>query len=98
MSPLINENAGAVSRTIKPGEVWPDNRGKHIQAHGGGILKIGDNYYWFGEDRSRENDPDKRYVACYSSKDLVNWEFRNQVVKLSDPEDLGPRWVLERPK
>ena len=23
------------------------NTGKHIQAHGGGILKVGDIYYWY---------------------------------------------------
>ena len=27
-------------KIINPGEVWPDNRGEHIQAHGGGIIKI----------------------------------------------------------
>jgi hypothetical protein len=55
-------------------------------------------YYWFGEDRSPSNDPDKRFVACYSSKDLVHWTFRRQVVAWTDPENLGPHWVLERPK
>jgi hypothetical protein len=29
---------------IKPGDIWPDNNGKHIQAHGGGIIKIGKTY------------------------------------------------------
>jgi hypothetical protein len=86
------------AQTIRPGAVWPDNRGRHIQAHGGGVIKLGDTYYWFGEDRSRDNDPDYRYVACYSSRDLAHWTFHRQVVKLSDPEQLGPRWVLERPK
>lgn len=95
---MITGGAPAVPQTIKPGEVWLDNRGKHIQAHGGGIIKLGDTYYWFGEDRSQSNAPDKRYVACYSSKDLVNWKFRNQVVAITDPDDLGPTWVLERPK
>ncbi len=84
--------------TIRPGEVWPDNRGQHIQAHGGGIIKLGDTWYWFGEDRSQGLDPEKRYVSCYSSKDLAHWTFRNQVLKQSDPGDLGPRFVLERPK
>ncbi|MGO8701027.1 MAG: family 43 glycosylhydrolase [Limisphaerales bacterium] len=37
-------------------------------------------------------------MACYSSTDLARWTFRSQVVKLSDPEQLGPYWVLERPK
>ncbi len=84
--------------TIRPGESWPDDRGRHVQAHGGGIIKLGDTYYWFGEDRSQDNDPGKRYVACYSSMDLAHWTFRNQVIKLADPDNFGPEWVLERPK
>lgn len=95
---LVLSVTGVGAQTISPGEVWPDDRGQHIQAHGGGILKVGDTYYWFGEDRSRDNEPDKRYVACYSSKDLVHWTFRNKVVRLSDPEKIGDGWVLERPK
>jgi hypothetical protein len=90
--------ATAAPQIIRPGEVWPDNRGRHIQAHGGGIIKLGDTYFWFGEDRSQGLDPEKRFVSCYSSKDLVHWTFRNQVVQWGDPENLGPRWVLERPK
>ena len=72
-------SAGATrhgSGVIDPGAVWLDNRGKEIQAHGGGILHQGRTYYWFGEDRSQGNDPDKRYVACYSSTDLAHWRFR----------------------
>jgi hypothetical protein len=88
----------ASGQLIRPGQLWPDDRGKHVQAHGGGILHWEGAYYWFGEDRSQDNDPNYRYVACYSSRDLVHWTFRRQVVKLSDPEQLGPRWVLERPK
>ncbi len=88
----------AASPIIKPGESWLDNRGQGIQAHGGGITLWHGTYYWFGEDRTQSNDPDKRYVARYSSKDLVHWQFRRQVVALADPEHLGPHWVLERPK
>jgi hypothetical protein len=88
----------AAAQTIKPGEAWPDDRGQHIQAHGGGIIKLGDTYYWFGEDRGQGLDPSRRYVSCYSSKDLAHWTFRNQVMKQADPGDLGPRFVLERPK
>ena len=83
---------------IKPGGIWPDNRGEHVQAHGGGILKLGDTFYWFGEDRARNNDRGLRQVSCYSSTNLVDWTFRNQVVKLADPENLGQGWILERPK
>ena len=91
-------NAMAVPAAFNPGADWPDNRGQHIQAHGGGILKLGSEYYWFGEDRTQGLDHSYRYVSCYSSSDLAHWTFRGQVVKLADPEELGPRWVLERPK
>lgn len=88
----------ALSKTIEPGSLWLDDRGKHIQAHGGGIIKLKDTWYWFGEDRSQDNLPNKRYVACYSSKDLVNWRFRRQVLQADDPANLGTLFVLERPK
>ena len=91
-------NIVAAPQTIKPGELWLDDRGQHIQAHGGGIIKLGDIYYWFGEDRSQGLDRTKRYVSCYASTDLAHWTFRNQVIKLGDPENLGPRRVVERPK
>ena len=65
---------------IDPGAVWPDDRGQHIQAHGGGVVRVGQTFYWFGEDRSRSNPPGRKYVACYSSSDLLHWTFRRQVV------------------
>jgi hypothetical protein len=89
------EPAGPV--TIRPGEIWPDDRGNHIQAHGGGILKFDDTYYWFGEDRTRGLPRTKRYVACYASKDLGNWVFRRRV-EFDDPNKSNSWWVLERPK
>ncbi len=95
--PLLN---GCVTgaQTISPEARWTDDRGLQIQAHGGGILKYGNTYYWFGEDRSGGLDRSKRYVSCYCSTDLAHWRFCNRVVQLSDPENLGWGWVLERPK
>lgn len=91
--------AAAQEGVIRPGERWLDDRGRHIQAHGGGILRHGDAWYWFGEDRGRENERGKRYVSCYRSTDLVNWEFRNQVLAMAAPEGIPRRgFVLERPK
>lgn len=44
----------------------------HIQAHGGQVVKVGDAYYWYGEDRSNgyDNSPG---VHAYMSTDLYNW-------------------------
>jgi len=94
---MLQQSCSAQEKVIRPGEVWLDDRGRSIEAHGGGILKVKDTYFWFGEDRTPSNDPDKRYVSCYSSADLVHWKFRNQVLKLSNPENLT-NWILERPK
>lgn len=88
----------AQQSVIRPGEIWPDNNGNHIQAHGGGIMKLGNTYYWYGEERSKGLDSNYRYVSCYSSKDLVNWTFKRDVVKMSDSDSIGRTWILERPK
>lgn len=84
--------------TISPREVWPDVDGSHIQAHGGGIIKIKKTYYWYGEQRGQGLDPKYRYVSCYSSKDLMNWKFLANVVKMLPPDTLPAGWILERPK
>lgn len=83
---------------IDPGAVWPDSAGQHIQAHGGGIIKIGKVYYWYGEQRAQGLDTNYRYVSGYRSTDLMNWTFIGNVLQLTDPEHLGARWILERPK
>jgi len=95
---IVSLTGFAQNKVISPGAVWPDDKGNHIQAHGGGIIKIKDTYYWYGEERAKGLDPNYRYVSCYSSTDLMNWKFRGDVVKMSDPENLGEGWILERPK
>lgn len=88
----------AAHRLIEPGVLWLDDRGRHIQAHGGAVIRHGDAWYWFGEDRSVENAPAQRCVSCYTSRDLVSWTFCKQVLRLTDPEAFGDEWILERPK
>ncbi|MGB8353972.1 MAG: family 43 glycosylhydrolase [Chthoniobacteraceae bacterium] len=95
---MLAGSAFAAPQTINPGEIWPDDRGEHIQAHGGGVIKLGDTWYWFGEDRGKDKPPGKPCVACYSSEDLAHWKFRNRVVVADDPAKLGKYWILERPK
>ena len=60
---------------IHPGAVWPDDRGLHIQAHGGGIIHFGSEWFWFGEDRTQTDDKVRHFISCYSSSDLVHWKF-----------------------
>lgn len=101
---LMAATPGAHSQTaspqtaIRPGEVWLDDRGKPIQAHGGGVIQLNGAFYWFGEDRSPGNDPNKRYVAGYTSRDLVHWHFMCQCLVLDNPDNLGPNVIVERPK
>lgn len=83
---------------VKPGAVWRDTQGHVIEAHGGGILHYGHVWYWFGTDRNPKLDPAKRYVNCYSSRDLMHWKYLGHALVLKDPEHLGAHWVLERPK
>lgn len=59
----------------KNGTLWLDTDGNPIQAHGGYIIKHEGFYYWYGENRIGDN-----YVACYRSTDLLNWEFRRNVL------------------
>jgi beta-xylosidase len=91
-------HASEMRATIQPKEIWPDDRGEHINAHGGGVIKYGDTWYWFGEYRPKNEARGRHYVSCYSSKDLMNWTFRKVVFDSDPPEDIGPRWVMERPK
>lgn len=86
------------TKVVVPGGIWPDENGEHIQAHGGGIIKVGKYYYWYGEERRKGLDTNYRYVSCYASKDLMNWTFKGDVFRLSNPDSLGGKWVLERPK
>jgi hypothetical protein len=80
--------------TINPGLSWKDNSGNVIQAHGGGVLKVGKIFYWYGEDRS-DNKSSQR-INCYSSADLKNWTFRKVVLSSSTPGMAQAN--LERPK
>jgi hypothetical protein len=84
--------------TFKNGGFWNDTKGKRIEAHGGGFLKVGDTWYWFGEDKS-QNSGTFKAVNCYASKDLVTWEFRNAIITRSTAKELNTSdRIIERPK
>jgi len=97
-TPETPATAATQPNEFLPGQLWPDDRGRHIQAHGGGILKFDQTFYWFGEQRDRGLNPDKHYVSCYSSTDLLHWTFRGNPLQLDNVEHFNGYWVLERPK
>lgn len=82
--------------TVPNGTQFTDASGAPVHAHGGGIIEVGDHYYWFGENR-HESHNGFRYLSVYRSTDLKNWEWRNDVLsEESDPELQDAN--LERPK
>lgn len=93
---------GKENKTIKPGEIWPDNKGVHINAHGGGILFHEGKYYWFGEHKveGKKGNQAQVGVHCYSSKNLTDWKDEGIAMKVSeDPESpITEGCVIERPK
>ncbi|WP_329552294.1 RICIN domain-containing protein [Streptomyces sp. NBC_00696] len=87
--------AQAAAQTITNGTQFTDTSGNPVHAHGGGVIKVGSYYYWFGEDRNADNT--FKYVDAYRSTDLKNWEFRNHVLTQSSAAELGTAYI-ERPK
>ncbi len=87
-------------RMIRPNEIWPDESGRHINAHGGGVLKHGDTYYWYGENKSDSTSAALNGVMCYSSRDLLHWKNCGVVLSVVDERghDIERGCILERPK
>lgn len=97
--------------SFQPGRIWLDTEGNPIQAHGGGILYDQGIYYWFGENKDGKTRLDPNIspwhrvnvigVSCYSSRDLLNWNFEGLVLPADTTDtgsDLHPTKVFERPK
>lgn len=85
---------------ITPGEIWPDEKGEHINAHGGNVMFHKGTYYWYGENRPARGFTTEVGVSVYSSKDLMNW--KNEGVALAVSENKGDvierGCIMERPK
>ena len=88
--------------SFQPGSLWPDDRGVHINAHGGGILFHEGVYFWFGEHKTRGEAGNFAQVGVhvYSSRDLYNWRDEGIALRVSDApgSDLVRGCILERPK
>jgi hypothetical protein len=87
--------AAAAPVTVASGTQFRDTAGNVVHAHGGGVLKVGQFYYWFGENRNADNT--FRFVSAYRSTDLRTWEFRANVLTQSSHAELAVA-NIERPK
>ncbi|HZF90354.1 RICIN domain-containing protein [Streptomyces sp.] len=87
--------AQAAPQTIGNGTQFKDTSGNPVHAHGGGVIKVGSYYYWFGEHRNADHT--FRYVDAYRSTDLKNWQFRNHVLTQAAHPELAVA-NIERPK
>ena len=98
VSPILSQQNNSL--IIRPGEIWPDNTGNHINAHGGGVLFHENKYYWFGEHKGEKTSAALVGVNCYSSVDLVNWTFEGVALSVSEEvgHDIEKGCVMERPK
>ena len=91
-------------RKFTPGVPWLDAAGKPIQAHGASILRVGDTFYWYGENKeftTGKTDIWTWGVRCYASQDLYNWTDLGLIIQPtpSDPQSpLNPsKAKLDRP-
>lgn len=87
--------------TVTAGREWKADDGEHINCHGGNILRVGDTFYWYGEHRV-ETIPgaSEDGIACYSSRDLVNWHNEGLVLTAvrDTASDIALGCIMERPK
>ncbi|MGN0163071.1 MAG: discoidin domain-containing protein, partial [Candidatus Ornithomonoglobus sp.] len=98
---------------IKSGELWLDNKGSKISAHGGQIIVGADGkYYWYGEDNKLGYSLTTG-LSCYSSSDLKDWTYEGIALSVRDAKTeqgrkfgadfltdniIGSQGRLERPK
>ncbi|MGE4286530.1 MAG: glycoside hydrolase family 43 protein [Phycisphaerae bacterium] len=88
--------------SLKPFMPMPDTDGKHINAHGCGILFHDGLYYMYGEHKlgGREGFTAQVGVSCYSSPDLYVWKNEGTALAVSQESgsDIEKGCVIERPK
>lgn len=89
---------------IKPicsGEIWPDEQGEHINAHGGCILYHNGTYFWYGEHKCDTTSNAMIGVTCYSSQNLTDWKKEGvalSVEKTDTTSEIIQGCIIERPK
>ena len=88
-------------KPIVSGEIWPDDKGVHVNAHGGGVIYHDGTYYWYGENKSDSTSNAMVGIMCYSSTDLASWKNEGVAlpVEMNDTtSDIIQGCIMERPK
>ncbi|WP_294554658.1 family 16 glycosylhydrolase [uncultured Bacteroides sp.] len=87
-------------KKIVSGKLWRDTDGNVINAHGGGVLYHEGKYYWFGEHRPESGFVTEKGINCYSSTDLLNWQYEEVALPVSETKgsDIEKGCIMERPK
>lgn len=101
LRPLRGIFPGKCLHSFRPGEIWPDDHGVPINAHGGGILKYGTLWYWYGEHKIEGRAGNLAHVGvhCYSSEDLYNWHDCGIAFDIRTCPRLVPGVnIIEQPK
>ena len=96
----IRDRVYQKEKKIVSGKVWRDTEGNVINAHGGGVLYHEGKYYWFGEHRPESGFVTEKGINCYSSTDLLNWNYEGVVLPISEAKgsDIEKGCIMERPK
>ena len=80
--------ARKTEKVVNNGIPWFDDRGEIVNAHGACIVEENGRYYLFGEYKSDKSNAFPGF-SCYSSDDLVNWNFDVVVLPRQPSEIFG---------
>lgn len=61
---------------IAPGAVWYDTDGNKIDAHGGGVVKRGDTFYWVGHAASSNSPSSPKYPSYLNANNVLEIKHR----------------------
>lgn len=86
----------AAKTTIRNDVFWTDTSGTPIYSQGGGMLKVGRRYYWYGakyeeavayarDPHAPAKTPHFSSVTVYSSENLVDWRFEGNAITAGGP-------------
>jgi hypothetical protein len=89
---------GTISGALATGVAFMDTDGERVNAHGGGIIKVGDTFYMHGM-YFLSTTTDNNFVgfSMYSSRDLATWKNEGLILPRQASGELGPNRKGERP-